>query len=105
MTPTPTPEDIMLRTERRAAVTRAVNLRSPVRTRRRKANEVPAPRVAITSHCSECLGFAGNGAPGTMLQQIRECTARECWLWPWRAGSLDPALVRGADPETGRQPG
>ncbi len=52
-----------------------------VRSRRRRAGEVAQRALAIRNHCLECVGY--NAA------EVRRCTAKKCWLYPWRLGRLD----------------
>ena len=57
---------------------------------RRQPGECRRPQDAITSFCSECITMYGldTGGHGSILNAIRECTAKECHLWPWRTGKL-----------------
>lgn len=57
--------------------------------RRRQPGEVPTPATAIQNQCRECMGWDADGC-GTLTNAIRQCSATECWLWPWRVRGLDP---------------
>ena len=39
---------------------------------------------AIKYHCEECSGYS--------LEEARLCTDKNCALWPYRTGALDPAF-------------
>ena len=79
----------MLDGRRRA--TDAVN-HTEVATDRRQAHQVASRKLSIQNFCRECHGFDPGGSGG-MAAAVRECQAVECWLWPWRDGSLDPTLL------------
>ena len=50
--------------------------------RRRKLNgEYKSRKEAIRNMCLECMGYE--------MSEIKKCTAKECWLYPWRLGVLD----------------
>jgi hypothetical protein len=55
--------------------------------RRRQPGEVPSRGTAIRAHCRECCGWDSGGL-GSVAANVRACTARECWLWPYRNGAL-----------------
>ena len=54
-------------------------MRTGIRRRRRKAGEYPTAAAAIRNHCLECVCYNAN--------EVRLCTAPECWLFPWRFGT------------------
>ena len=56
--------------------------------RRRHPGEVATRRYALQNFCRECVGF-NSGGLGSITENVRQCPATECWLWPWRAGSID----------------
>ncbi len=58
-----------------------------IRHRRRKPDEVVTRSAAIQAHCRECMGWDSGGL-GSVAEAVRECTAPECWLYPWRNGKL-----------------
>ena len=58
--------------------------------RRRLRGEVPTRLYAIQNQCRECVGF-NSGGLGSIAENVRQCPATECWLWPWRNGNEDPA--------------
>lgn len=98
-----TPLDSLAREASKKMVARvkaAISVRGPVRRRRREPGEVPTLRVAIMSNCSECLGFGEDSGMGTVAQQVRDCEAVKCWLWPWRNGKLDASLLADETPGT-----
>ena len=39
---------------------------------------------AIYYHCVECCGYS--------VPEVRECPSKNCALWPFRTGGLDPAF-------------
>lgn len=53
-----------------------------LKRRRRRPGEVPTRKEAIRNMCFECMGWENTS-------YIRECTAKECWLYPYRLGALD----------------
>ena len=55
--------------------------------RRREPGEIPNRRQAIMNFCSECMGWDAGGF-GSIRESVRQCTAKECWLYPYRAGSV-----------------
>ena len=55
-------------------------------SRRRKEDEIPTPRVAIRNYCIECMGYS--------VKETDLCTAKECWLYPWRLGKTPTDLKR-----------
>lgn len=53
-----------------------------IKKRRREVNgEYVGRREAIRNFCMECMGY--------QMAEIKKCTAKECWLYPWRLGVLD----------------
>lgn len=52
-----------------------------LRKRTRRKGEVASRREAIRNFCMECMGY--------QMAEIHECTAKGCWLYPWRLGSVD----------------
>ena len=64
-----------------------------IERRRRKPDEIAAPRVAIRNHCLECVGYVG--------PEVERCTAPECWLYPWRMGTTPAEVRRVARPGAG----
>ena len=56
--------------------------------RRRCEGELPTPKMAIQNHCRECMGFSADDMP-SLSAAVGACTAIECWLYPWRRGTLD----------------
>ncbi len=56
------------------------------KNRRRKPGEVATRKEAIRNMCMECMGYE--------MSEIRLCTAKECWLYPWRLGALDDASLQ-----------
>jgi len=68
-----------------------INMRRLVK-RRREPNEVPTMKYAIQNFCRECLGW-DPGESGSVAQAVRDCQVAECWLHPWRDGSLDLTTV------------
>lgn len=50
-----------------------------ITARRRLPEEVAIARVAIRNMCLECMGYSPN--------EVKACTAPECWLYPWRTGT------------------
>ena len=83
--------------EARAAISASINFRSRSVKRRRNTDEVPDKGTAIVSMCRECMGYEPGEGEGSLANVVRQCTARECWLWPWRTGTLDPSLVARDD--------
>ena len=59
---------------------------------RRKEGQVANQKHSIQNFCRECHGF-DSGDSSNLSTAIHECSAVECWLWPWRDGSLDPTLL------------
>ena len=57
--------------------------------RRRHPGKVATRRYAIQNFCRGGVGFNSDGL-GSITENVRQCPATECWLWPWRAGSIDP---------------
>lgn len=66
---------------------------------RRQQGEIRSPQDSITSFCSECITGYGLdvGGHGSVLNAIRECTSKECHLYPWRTGKLDEGLIGKED--------
>ena len=56
--------------------------------RRRRSGEIPTQRFAIQNHCRECMGFTSDDMP-SLRACVAACTAVECWVYPWRLGTLD----------------
>ncbi len=52
--------------------------------RRREPDEIPTALVAFRNHCLECCGYSP--------REVAECTAPECWLFPWRFGRTPDEL-------------
>ena len=50
--------------------------------------EVATRSVAIRNHCLECCGY--NNA------EVRRCSGPECWLYPYRMGTLDREVAENA---------
>lgn len=50
-----------------------------LKSRRRKIGEICTRRDAIRNHCMECMGY--------QIAEIKRCTAKECWLFPFRPGA------------------
>ena len=71
----------------RGRLAKLVNCRS-LKRRRRKAGEIPDARTAIQNFCRECMGWSGDDMP-SLKAKVKDCTAYECWLHPWRLGVLD----------------
>jgi len=46
--------------------------------RPRRKGEVASPLKAIRNHCLECMGY--------QAKEVKNCPAKECWLWPYRMG-------------------
>lgn len=65
----------------------SINVRAP-KKRRRRPGEVAGRSVSIRWFCYECNGYDSDGL-GSVAAAVRECTAVECPLWPWRNGKLD----------------
>ena len=40
--------------------------------------EIATRSVAIRNQCIECMGYAAH--------EVKECSAPECWLYPYRMG-------------------
>ena len=84
---------------RRVAATRrngAVNCNRLMRSRR-KEGQISNQRYSIQNFCRECQGF-DPGDSNSLSAAVQECSAVECWLWPWRLGSLsldDPSALEG----------
>jgi len=74
---------------------RMINMRRLVK-RRREPGETPSMKCATQNFCRECMGWDA-AESGSLAQAIRECSAAECWLYPWRTGKLD---VETYEPET-----
>ena len=55
--------------------------------RRRIRDEVSKLSVAVANMCRECVGFEGDKC--TLTEEVRQCTAVRCHLWPWRMGKLN----------------
>lgn len=55
------------------------------RNRRRQPGELPTRKNAIRLHCLECCGW--NNA------EVRRCTAKKCWLWPYRMSIAEKDAV------------
>ena len=51
-----------------------------VRQRQRKPDEVMSARASIRNFCLSCFEWEDT------TRAIRECTAPDCWLYPWRFG-------------------
>jgi len=49
--------------------------------RPRKPGECASRKAAIRNHCLECVGY--------QQTEVRECTDKDCWLYPFRMGRLD----------------
>jgi hypothetical protein len=58
-------------------------------TRRRELDETPTPKVAIRNHCLECCGYSS--------QETALCTAKQCWLYPWRLGKTPTELKKASN--------
>jgi len=56
--------------------------------RRRCKNEIPSRKVAIKNHCWECMGWDSGGL-SSVSANVKACTAKECWLYPWRNGPVE----------------
>ena len=61
--------------------------------RQRKDGEIPTARIAIRNHCRSCMGYQPSLVEG--------CTARDCWLFPWRMGT--PAEFRKPMSDSARE--
>lgn len=59
-----------------------------VTRRRRHPGEVVTRSASIRNFCRECLGWDAAGC-GSLAAAVAECSARECWLWPWRNGAIE----------------
>jgi len=51
-----------------------------VRKKRRATGEVASKALSIRNFCLECVGYSE--------KEVTECTAKQCWLFPHRMGSL-----------------
>jgi len=71
----------------RKVISNAVNMKNKV-NRRRKSGEIANRKLSIQNFCRECMGW-DKGDCSSLSENIRECTAPECWLYPWRNGKLD----------------
>lgn len=60
-----------------------------IQRRRREPDEIATLRVSVRNHCLECMGYSPDG--------VVECTAKKCWLNPWRTGKTPPELKRKDD--------
>ncbi len=57
-----------------------------IRKRRRKPGEYDGRKEAIRNMCMECMGYE--------MTEIKLCTAKGCWLYPWRLGALDSESIK-----------
>ena len=55
-----------------------------LKSRRRNLGEICTRRDAIRNHCMECMGY--------QISEIKRCTAKECWLFPFRPGATRAEL-------------
>lgn len=53
--------------------------------RPRRKGEVVSRKETIRNFCVECMGYE--------MSEVRECTSPDCWLYPWRLGSLDEESI------------
>ena len=74
--------------KKRAENSKAINHTTLARERR-KRGQIAGRTVAVQNFCRECMGF-DPGDSGSLSGAVKNCTAHECWLWPWRSGPLDP---------------
>ena len=56
----------------------AYTLTKGTQARRRKPNECARPLQAVRNFCVECMGYNAN--------EVKRCTAPQCWLYPLRMG-------------------
>lgn len=49
-----------------------------VKHRGRRPAELSTPRIAMRNHCLDCCGWQS--------REVARCSARRCWLWPYRLG-------------------
>ena len=69
-----------------------------VANRRRRPGEVVNLLTAVRNQCAECNGWEVDcmGQHTTLRQQVLACTAKDCWLYPWRYGENHiPSEQRG----------
>lgn len=65
----------------------AINV-TTIPRRRREPGEVASRALAIRWFCYDCMGFDAGGV-GSITENVRQCTAPACPLFPWRNGKLE----------------
>ncbi len=73
--------------EGRKKVKKAINVKRAKR-RMRQPGEIANRKDAIRWFCTVCMGGEKNYA-----QEIRNCTAHNCPMFPWRLGALDKKCI------------
>ena len=62
--------------------------RNRVLRRPREIDEVMSARVSIRNCCLQCVGWENAS------YEVEHCTAKACWLYPWRSGETPEELKR-----------